>query len=31
VRWATAVIHFRRTATRGIEIGSQPIVEVEEW
>jgi cytochrome P450 len=25
VRWATPVIHFRRTATRDVEIGGQPI------
>ena len=25
VRWATPVIHFRRTATRDVELGGQPI------
>ena len=27
VRWATPVIHFRRTATQDTEIGGQPIAE----
>ena len=27
VRWATPVVHFRRTASRDTEIGGQPIAE----
>jgi cytochrome P450 len=30
VRWATPVIHFRRTATRDTELGGQPIREGEK-
>lgn len=30
VRWATPVIHFRRTATQDTEIGGQPIKEGEK-
>ncbi len=30
VRWATPVIHFRRTATRDTELGGQPIAEGEK-
>jgi cytochrome P450 len=30
VRWATPVIHFRRTATRDTEIGGQKIAEGEK-
>ena len=30
VRWATPVIHFRRTATQGTEISGQPIAEGEK-
>jgi len=30
VRWATPVVHFRRTATRDTEVGGQPIGEGEK-